>query len=174
MRARAEGCAISALHEPTNASISSRASRPCLSAWRATSRHRAVLVLLGRNEAVAWVNHPSLPSIPITIWRSVCCERRGLDRQLRHQGGRAAGKEFIDSLKLVSHLANVGDAKTLVISTGLDDASATGRRLARPQFRHRRDMIRLSVGSRRRGHHRRSGASPARLAGDRGARQGGG
>ena len=41
-------------------------------------------------------------------------ERRWFDDNLRHQG-RAAGAIFIERLRLVSHLANVGDAKTLVI-----------------------------------------------------------
>jgi len=41
------------------------------------------------------------------------------------KGGLEAGKKFINNLKLTSLLANVGDAKTLVIHTGIDDASPT-------------------------------------------------
>jgi O-acetylhomoserine (thiol)-lyase len=61
------------------------------------------------------------------------------------KGGRAAGKRFIDSLKLVSHLANVGDAKTLVIHP----ASTTHQQLDAAALAAAgigEDMVRLSVG----------------------------
>ena len=40
------------------------------------------------------------------------------------KGGLEAGKRFINSVQLLSHLANIGDAKSLVIHPGLDDAPA--------------------------------------------------
>jgi O-acetylhomoserine (thiol)-lyase len=61
------------------------------------------------------------------------------------KGGRIAGKRFIDSLKLISHLANVGDAKTLVIHP----ASTTHQQLDAAALAAAgigEDMIRLSVG----------------------------
>jgi O-acetylhomoserine (thiol)-lyase len=61
------------------------------------------------------------------------------------KGGRAAGARFIDSVKLISHLANVGDAKTLVIHP----ASTTHQQMSAEQLKTAgvgEDMIRLSVG----------------------------
>ena len=61
------------------------------------------------------------------------------------KGGRDAGKRFIDSVKLISHLANVGDAKTLVIHP----ASTTHQQMSAEQLKTAgvgEDMIRLSVG----------------------------
>ena len=58
---------------------------------------------------------------------------------------RAAGTRFIDSVKLISHLANVGDAKTLVIHP----ASTTHQQMSAEQLKTAgvgEDMIRLSVG----------------------------
>ena len=61
------------------------------------------------------------------------------------KGGREAGRRFIEALQLASHLANVGDAKTLVIHP----ASTTHRQMNAEQLAKAgvgEDMIRLSVG----------------------------
>jgi O-acetylhomoserine (thiol)-lyase len=61
------------------------------------------------------------------------------------EGGRAAGERFIEACQLCSHLANVGDAKTLVIHP----ASTTHRRLDEEALAASgvtEDMIRISVG----------------------------
>jgi len=61
------------------------------------------------------------------------------------KGGAAAGKKFIDSVKLASHLANVGDAKTLVIHP----ASTTHSQLSESEQKTAGvapDLIRVSVG----------------------------
>ena len=61
------------------------------------------------------------------------------------RGGRAAGQRFIESLQLCSHLANIGDARTLVIHP----ASTTHRQLTDEQLRDAGvppDLIRISVG----------------------------
>jgi O-acetylhomoserine (thiol)-lyase len=107
---------------------------------------RAVLAFLGRNEAVSWVNHPSLPSHPDHDLAQVLLPKgAGSIVSFGIEGGRPAGKAFIDSLKLISHLANVGDAKTLVIHPAstthqqLDAASLAASGIGE-------DMIRLSVG----------------------------
>ncbi|PPR24914.1 MAG: L-methionine gamma-lyase, partial [Alphaproteobacteria bacterium MarineAlpha10_Bin3] len=61
------------------------------------------------------------------------------------KGGRAAGARFIEALKLFSHLANVGDAKSLV----LHPASTTHQQMTAGQLAAAgigEDMIRMSVG----------------------------
>ncbi len=61
------------------------------------------------------------------------------------KGGRAAGRKFIETVKLASHLANVGDAKTLVIHP----ASTTHQQMSVEALRAAgigEGMIRLSVG----------------------------
>jgi O-acetylhomoserine (thiol)-lyase len=61
------------------------------------------------------------------------------------KGGRAAGRKFIEALQLASHLANVGDAKTLVIHP----ASTTHQQLDAEALKAAglgEDLIRLSIG----------------------------
>jgi len=61
------------------------------------------------------------------------------------RGGRPSGRKFIEALKLASHLANVGDAKTLVIHP----ASTTHQQMSAAQLAAAgvgEDMVRLSVG----------------------------
>jgi O-acetylhomoserine (thiol)-lyase len=61
------------------------------------------------------------------------------------EGGRDAGRRFIESVQLCSHLANIGDARTLV----LHPASTTHQQLSEDQLREggvRPDLIRISVG----------------------------
>lgn len=61
------------------------------------------------------------------------------------QGGRAAGQRFIESVQLASHLANIGDARTLVIHPG----STTHQQLTDEQLRDAGvppDLVRISVG----------------------------
>jgi O-acetylhomoserine (thiol)-lyase len=61
------------------------------------------------------------------------------------KGGRAAGQKFIESLQLASHLANVGDARTLVIHPG----STTHQQLSDEQLASAgvpEDLVRISVG----------------------------
>ena len=77
---------------------------------------RAVVGYLAAHEAVERVHHPSLP----THRGHALAERlypRGCSAILSFElkGGRRAGQRFIESLTLFSHLANIGDAKSLVI-----------------------------------------------------------
>ena len=61
------------------------------------------------------------------------------------KGGRAAGRKFIESLRLASHLANVGDAKTLVIHP----ASTTHQQMDAAQLKAAglgEELVRLSIG----------------------------
>jgi O-acetylhomoserine (thiol)-lyase len=105
-----------------------------------------VLEFLQRSAAVAWVLHPSLPSHPDhELARRLLPRGAGSVVSFGIKGGRAAGVQFIESLRLVSHLANVGDAKTLVIHP----ASTTHRQMSAAQLDAAgigEDMVRLSVG----------------------------
>ena len=61
------------------------------------------------------------------------------------KGGRPAGKKFIEALRMISHLANVGDAKTLVIHP----ASTTHQQMDAGQLKAAgigEELVRLSVG----------------------------
>jgi O-acetylhomoserine (thiol)-lyase len=107
---------------------------------------RRVLDFLAASEAVAWITHPDRPDHPDhALAQRLMPLGAGSIISFGIKGGRAAGKRFVDSLKLVSHLANVGDAKTLVIhpaSTTHQQLDATA--LAASGIAE--DMIRLSVG----------------------------
>jgi len=98
------------------------------------------------HELVEWVNYPGLPSHP---------HHANANKYLPHgcgailgfgiKGGRDAGKKFINSVKLLSHLANIGDAKSLVIHP----ASTTHQQLTEDEQRQTGvlpEYIRLSVG----------------------------
>ena len=80
--------------------------------------------------AVTWVNYPGLPRPPdARAAPQVPAERAvGGDPGLRHQGRPRGGPKFIDAVKLLSHLANIGDAKSLVIHPATHDAPAAHRR----------------------------------------------
>ncbi len=69
-----------------------------------------------QHPSVSWVSHPSLPDHPSHALAKKYL-RHGFGSVLAFGigGGREAGRRFIDSVRLASHLANVGDAKTLVI-----------------------------------------------------------
>ena len=59
---------------------------------------------------------PGLPDSPYRAWRQRYLPRgAGAVFTFGVKGGREAGARFIEELRLISHLANVGDAKTLII-----------------------------------------------------------
>jgi len=69
-----------------------------------------------REQAVDWCCIPRWKIIRIMRWPSGCLPRgAGSIVSFGIKGGRPAGKKFIEGLRMISHLANVGDAKTLVI-----------------------------------------------------------
>ncbi len=107
---------------------------------------RRVLGFLTASDAVAWVTHPDLPDHPDhALAQRLLPQGSGSIVSFGITGGRAAGKRFVDGLRLVSHLANVGDAKTLVIHP----ASTTHQQLDAAALAAAgigEDMIRLSVG----------------------------
>ena len=107
---------------------------------------QAVLAALSANEAVTWVTHPSLPDhADHELAARLLPRGAGSIVSFGVKGGRPAGRKFIEALKLASHLANVGDAKTLVIHP----ASTTHQQMSAAQLEAAgvgEDMVRLSVG----------------------------
>jgi O-acetylhomoserine (thiol)-lyase len=113
---------------------------------RHVSNTREVLAFLEGHEAVSYVRHPSLESHPDhELAARLLPKGAGSIISFGVRGGRVAGSRFIEGCHLASHLANVGDAKTLVIHP----ASTTHLQLGPEQLRAvglTDDMIRLSVG----------------------------
>ncbi len=107
---------------------------------------RAVLDFLTGHEQVAWVNHPDQPDHPShERARKYLPSGAGSIVTFGVVGGRTAGQAFIENVQLASHLANVGDARTLIIHP----ASTTHSRIdadALVAAGITEDMIRLSVG----------------------------
>jgi len=107
----------------------------------------AVGKFLEKHPNVSWVNFPGLPSHPSHALAKKY-HHRGLYGAILGfgiKGGVAAGKKFIESLKLFSHLANIGDAKSLVIHP----ASTTHQQLTPAEQLATGvtdDFVRLSVG----------------------------
>lgn len=107
---------------------------------------RKLLAFLSEHEQVAWVRHPELPSHPDhELAKQLLPKGAGSIITFGVKGGRDAGRAFIESVQLSSHLANVGDAKTLVIHP----ASTTHSHIDAEAMKSgglSDDMIRLSVG----------------------------
>jgi O-acetylhomoserine (thiol)-lyase len=77
---------------------------------------RRIVAYLSGHKAVAQVTFPELESHPdYALARQLLPEGAGGVLSFEVKGGRAAGKTFIEKLNLFSHLANIGDAKSLVI-----------------------------------------------------------
>jgi O-acetylhomoserine (thiol)-lyase len=107
---------------------------------------RLVVKFLAEHEAVAWVSYPELPDHPShALAKRYLPRGAGAILTFGIKGGREAGRRFIEALELFSHLANVGDAKSLVIHP----ASTTHQQMsaeAMAQGGVTEDMVRLSVG----------------------------
>jgi len=101
---------------------------------------------LSGHSRVAWVNYPGLPSSRYhALTQKYLPKGAGAIMSFGIRGGLEAGKRFIESLQLFSHLANVGDAKSLVIHP----ASTTHQQLSDEEKQAcgiSNDLIRLSVG----------------------------
>jgi len=107
---------------------------------------QAVAKFLEKHPKVSWVTYPGLPSHP-DHERSKRYLPKGPGAILGFgvSGGKAAGARFINSLQLFSHLANVGDAKSLAIHP----ASTTHSQLTEEEQARAGvtpDFIRLSIG----------------------------
>ncbi|HSA32058.1 MAG TPA: O-acetylhomoserine aminocarboxypropyltransferase/cysteine synthase [Candidatus Omnitrophota bacterium] len=105
-----------------------------------------VAEFLKSHKRVSWVLYPGLLSSPeLARVKKYLSGSGGALVGFGIKGGLSAGKAFINSLKLVSHLANIGDAKTLAIHP----ASTTHQQLSREEQLEAgvtEDFIRLSIG----------------------------
>jgi len=113
---------------------------------RHSSNALAVAEHLRGHPHVSWVNYPGLASSPYyKLAQKYLPLGAGAILTFGIRGGLEAGRRFIDSLKLFSHLANVGDAKSLVIHPG----STTHQQLTDEEkvtAGVTNDLVRLSVG----------------------------
>ncbi len=113
---------------------------------RHVANARAVAEFLEQHPLVGWVKYPSLASSPYrALAEKYLPKGAGSIFSFGVKGGYEAGVKFINSVKLFSHLANVGDARSLVIhpaSTTHQQLSAAEQKAAGVEP----DMIRLSIG----------------------------
>jgi O-acetylhomoserine (thiol)-lyase len=113
---------------------------------RHCSNTLAVAQFLEKHPRVAWVNYPGLPGNRyFELSRKYFPKGASGLLNFGIKGGRAAGEKFIDAAQFLSHLANIGDAKTLVIHP----ASTTHRQMSDEEQLKAGvlpDMVRMSVG----------------------------
>lgn len=102
---------------------------------------------LDKHPAVKWVNYPGLPSHPDhELAQKYLSDGQGAILGFGIEGGKEAGVGFVNRVKLASHLANIGDSKTLVIHP----ASTTHQQLTDEEQLAAGvtpDSIRVSVGT---------------------------
>ena len=147
-RARAEGLRdFGACMSPTNAFhiLQGVESLPVRMA-RHVENARRIVAFLDGHDAVSWVSYPELPSHPDHERAKILLpEGSGAIFCFGVKGGREAGRAFIEAVELLSHLANVGDAKSLVIHP----ASTTHQQMDAAALEAAgvgEDMVRLSIG----------------------------
>lgn len=113
---------------------------------RHSSNAQRVAEFLSDHSGVDWVMYPGLPSHPhYDRAKKILPKGVGAILGFGIKGGREAGQKFINSLKLFSHVANVGDAKSLAIHP----ATTTHSQLTEAEMRTAGvtpDFVRLSVG----------------------------
>src|SRR5690606_23322942 len=101
---------------------------------------------LAAHEQVEWVNYAGLPDSPYHgLCRKILGGRASGILSFGIKGGEAAGARFIDALKLILRLVNIGDAKSLACHP----ASTTHRQLNAEELARagvRPEMVRLSIG----------------------------
>ena len=147
-RARAEGLRdFGACMSPTNAFhiLQGVESLPVRMA-RHVENARRIVAFLDGHDAVSWVSYPELPSHPDhERAKTLLPQGSGAIFCFGVKGGREAGRAFIEAVELLSHLANVGDAKSLVIHP----ASTTHQQMDAAALEAAgvgEDMVRLSIG----------------------------
>jgi O-acetylhomoserine (thiol)-lyase len=148
LRARREGIRdFGACMSPVNAfQIMQGIETLSLRMQRHVDNTRKIVQFLANHEAVARVVHPELPSHPdYELAKKLLPKGCGAVFSFELTGGREAGRRFIEALKVFSHLANVGDAKSLVIHP----ATTTHYRMDNDALRQAgitEGTVRLSVG----------------------------
>ncbi|MFD0692872.1 homocysteine synthase [Paenibacillus sp. GCM10027628] len=114
---------------------------------RHSSNALKVAQFLEAHEAVEWVNYAGLPSHPsYDLAQKYLAKGQGAILTFGIKGGLAAGRKVIDAVQLFSHLANVGDSKSLIIHP----ASTTHQQLGEEEQVSAGvspGMIRLSIGT---------------------------
>ncbi|MBT3927995.1 MAG: O-acetylhomoserine aminocarboxypropyltransferase [Rhodospirillaceae bacterium] len=148
MRARAEGLRdFGACMSPANAFyILQGVETLSMRIERHVANARKIVAFLEGHDAVSWVSYPELPSHPDhNLAATLLPDGCGSIFTFGIKGGRAAGAKFIEAVELFSHLANVGDAKSLVIHP----ASTTHQQMDASALEEAgvgEDMVRLSIG----------------------------
>ncbi|MED4263156.1 homocysteine synthase [Priestia megaterium] len=106
-----------------------------------------VAKFLGQHELVEWVNYAGLPSHPsYSLAQKYLPKGQGAILTFGVRGGKNAAAKLIDSVQLFSHLANIGDSKSLIIHP----ASTTHQQLSKDEQKASGvtpELIRLSVGT---------------------------
>ena len=148
MRARAEGLRdFGACMSPANAFylLQGIETLPVRMA-RHVANAEAVARFLEKHAAVAWVKYPGLESHPDhALAKRQLPKGAGAILSFGIKGGRKAGAKLIERLKVFSHLANVGDAKSLVIHP----ASTTHQQMSVEELAKAgvgEELVRLSIG----------------------------
>lgn len=148
MRARAEGLRdFGACISPTNAfHILQGVETLSVRMARHVENTHAVAEFLQGHEAVRHVLHPDLEDHPDhSLAKQLLPKGAGAILSFEIEGGRDAGRRFIERLEIFSHLANVGDAKSLVIHP----ASTTHQQMSAEALATAgisEGLIRLSIG----------------------------
>ena len=113
---------------------------------RQSDNARAVATYLEKHSKVAWVNYAGLPSNACyALHQKICPRGAGAVFTLGLNGGYEAGVKLVSTLKLFSHLANIGDTRSLVIHP----SSTTHRQLTdaeRTAAGAGPEVVRLSIG----------------------------
>jgi O-acetylhomoserine (thiol)-lyase len=108
----------------------------------------AVAQFLQQHDLVSWVSYPGLPdSDQKAVADRTLIEGRGYGGLISFgvKSGRDGGKRFVEALELFSHLANIGDAKSLAIH----NATTTHSQLTPEELELAgvpEDLVRLSIG----------------------------
>ena len=148
MRARAEGLRdFGGCMSPMNAFqlLQGLETLP-LRMQKHVSNTDVVLDMMQANDAVSWIKHPRVSTHPDhELAKNLYPKGAGAIFSFGIAGGRAAGRKFIEGVELSSHVANVGDARTLVIHPG----STTHGQLSPEELERggiSEDLVRVSVG----------------------------
>ena len=107
---------------------------------------REVVSFLTECEEIEWINYPSLKSHKdYNLSKKILPKGAGAIFSFGIRGGKTAGKKLIENVHLASHLANVGDAKTLIIHP----ASTTHQQMSKKSLEKagiKENLIRISIG----------------------------